>query len=102
ESDYQNFDEYFDEFFTEDNRDHTESTIGASATEPSPYIQLPDSEAIIEQELLNGLLERPITDLNGIILSSDHICQADAKLKYITEGRRPKSSFGESVEEGSS
>ncbi|KAG0642467.1 hypothetical protein HOY80DRAFT_1036363 [Tuber brumale] len=28
--------------------------------------------------------------------------KADAKLKYITEGRRPKSLFGESVEEGSS
>ncbi|RPA97578.1 DDE-domain-containing protein [Choiromyces venosus 120613-1] len=71
ESDYQNFDEYFEDFFTETN--HTESAIGELATESSLLIQLPDSATIIDQEIRNGLLKRPTVELNGSFLSLETI-----------------------------
>jgi len=64
ETEYQNFDEYFEGFFTDDNHPPLQSTL------PTP---LPDSSTLIENEITNGLLERPSSELNGTLLTLSSI-----------------------------
>ena len=62
ESGYQNVDEYFESFFTDDNH----PALQPELSEPT---QLPDSTTLIQREITNGLLEWPTSELNGLILT---------------------------------
>jgi len=62
ETDYQNYNKYFESFFTDDNH----PTLQSELSEPT---QLPDSTTLIERGIINGLLERPTSEVNGIVLT---------------------------------
>jgi len=62
ETDYQNYNEYFESFFTDNNH----PTLRSESSEPT---QLPDSTTLIEREITNGLLERPTSEMNGMVLT---------------------------------
>ena len=62
ETGYQNVDEHFECFFTDDNH----PALQPELFEPT---QPPESTTLIEREITNGLLERPTSELNGLILT---------------------------------
>ena len=62
QTEYQNFDVYFESFSSDDNQPALQTKLSEST-------QLPESTTLIEREITNRLLEQPTSQLNGKVLT---------------------------------